>query len=150
MKLNVAQCRFGPRSASSLLEVIMSIAVASVAIVGSVTGYVFSAFRAEWSGYSLAANSLALQRMEQVRAAKWDTQARPVVDKLVGANFPVVTNILDVPVSKTNIVFATNYTTIAMVSANPPLKMVRIDCVWPYMKHGVFTNTIISYRAPDQ
>ena len=150
MKLLLTPSPFGPRHATSLIEVVMSIAIAAVAIVGSVTGYVSSAYRAEWSAYSLAANSLALQRMEQTRAAKWDTQAYPMVDRLISANFGVTNSILDVPLTKTNIVYATNYTTITTLSANPPLKMVRVDCVWAYLNHGRFTNTVICYRAPDQ
>jgi len=46
--------------------------------------------------------------------------------------------------------YATNFTTITSVSANPPLKLIRVDCVWSFMKHGIFTNTLVSYRAPDQ
>jgi hypothetical protein len=128
----------------------MALAVAAVAVGGSVNGYILSINRAEWSAYSLAAHSLAMQRMEQMRAAKWDTGASPPVDQIITANFGPVVNVLDVPISGTNIVYATNYTTITTVSANPPLKMVRVDCAWPFMQRGIFTNTLISYRAPDQ
>ena len=143
-------CQPGARQGSTLVEVVFSIAIAMEAILGSVNGYILSANRAEWSAYSLAAHSLAMQRLEQVRAAKWDTVAFPNVDQLVAANFPAQTNILDVPISGTNVVHAINTTTITIISAKPPLKMVRIDCVWPFTHHGVFTNTIISYRAPDR
>jgi Tfp pilus assembly protein PilV len=135
---------------SSLVEACIALAVTSVAVGGSVNGYILSVNRAEWSAYSLAAHSLAMQRMEQLRAAKWDTGASPPVDQIITANFGPVANILDVPISGTNIVYATNYTTIATVSANPPLKMIRVDCTWQFMQRGTFTNTLISYRAPDQ
>src|SRR6267378_3010044 len=134
---------------SIMVEAVISIAIAMVAILGSVNGYILSANRAEWSAYSLAAHSLAMQRLEQFRAARWDTVAIPNVDQLVAANFPAQTNTLDVPISGNNLVYAINTTTITTISAKPPLKMVRIDCVWPFTHHGVFTNTIFSYRAPD-
>jgi len=93
---------------------------------------------------------LASQQLERTRAAKWDTLGFPVVDVLVSSNFPPVTNILDVPISGTNIVYATNITTITTVSLSPPLKMIRVDCSWPFMGRGTYTNTVFSYRAPDQ
>jgi hypothetical protein len=91
-----------------------------------------------------------MQRIEQTRAAKWDPGAWPAVDRVVQANFPVVTNILDVPVSGTNITYGVVTTTVTNLSANPPLKMVRADCIWKFGTHGWFTNSVISYRAPDQ
>jgi hypothetical protein len=111
-------------------------------------GYVMSAQSAEWSAYNLAANSLAIQRLEQTRAAKWDRQASPLVDELT--NFPTVVEILDIPISGTNIVYATNVTTITAVSTHPPLKMIRVDCSWRFSSGQVFTNSVMTYRAPDQ
>ena len=171
-----------PRSgiaAFSLVEVVIALAVSAVAILGIVNGYVFTAKRAEWSAYNLAAQSLAVQRLEQARAAKWDTLATPAIDELVSANFSVLVNILDIPVTangdasllaakfpttlslaatlaasaKTNgitFVYATNYTSIWRVSTTPPLKAVQVDCVWGFLNRGLFTNTVITYRAPDQ
>jgi prepilin-type N-terminal cleavage/methylation domain-containing protein len=134
----------------TLAEVVMSIAVASIAVAGSVNGYILAVNQAECSAYSLAAQSLANQRMEQVRAAKWDTAATPAVDCVTSGNFLPVVDVLDVPIAGTNIVYATSYTTITPVSTSPPYKLVRVDCVWRYMNHGTFTNTVVSYRAPDQ
>jgi Tfp pilus assembly protein PilV len=165
--------------AFSLIEVVIALAVSAISILGIVEGYVFTAKRAEWSAYNLAAQSLAVQRLEQARAAKWDRLATPTVDELVSANFPTVVNILDIPVTangdasglaaqfpatlaaaaaltayaRTNditFVYATNYTSIWSVSANPPLKAVQVDCVWGFLSRGLFTNTVITYRAPDQ
>jgi hypothetical protein len=132
------------------VEVIISLGIATLTISGSINGYLLSAYRAEWSAYSLAAHSLAMQRLEQVRAAKWDTAAYPAVDQVVPNNFRPLTNILDVPVSGSNIVYATSYTTVTNISANPPMKLIRVDTVWSFMNRGTFTNTVTSYRAPDQ
>lgn len=134
----------------SLVEVLTSIAVAAVTVSGSIKGYLQSSQQAEWSAYSLAAQSLAHQRLEQVRAAKWDTQAFPLVDRVAETNFPVQIHVLDVPVAGTNIVYATNHTTITALSTTPPLKAIHVECVWRFLQRGLFTNTVTSYRAPDQ
>jgi type II secretory pathway pseudopilin PulG len=137
--------------AFTLAEVVVAIAITVMSLAGIITGYIFATRQAEWSAYSLAAQSLATQRLEQTRAAKWDPRAWPGVDQLIAANFPTVpTNILDLPVSGTNIAYATNFTTISDVSSGGyPLKMVRVDCVWSF-RQRLFTNTISTYRAPDQ
>lgn len=134
----------------SLAEVVMAVGITVLVFAGGVLGYVQSAQQAEWSAYSLAANSLAQQRLEQTRAAKWDTQASPPIDNLVATNFPSRVDVLDVPIAGTNIVYATNITTISNLSANPPVKMVRVDCIWRFWNRGVYTNTVVTYRAPDQ
>ncbi len=134
----------------SLIEVVISIAILGGAVGAIINGYVYATHQAEWSAYSLAAHSLAVQRLEQARAAKWDPQGYPSVDRVTQANFPVTTAILDVPLSGTNYVIATLTTSVTTVTANPPTKMVRVDCRWPFMNRGWFTNTIVSYRAPDQ
>ncbi len=128
----------------------MAVGITVLVFAGGVLGYVQSAQQAEWAAYSLAANSLAQQRLEQTRAAKWDTQANPPIDNLVGTNFPSRVDVLDVPIAGTNIVYATNITTISNISANPPVKMVRVDCTWRFWNRGVYTNTVVTYRAPDQ
>ena len=91
-----------------------------------------------------------MRRLEQARAAKWDPLGYPPVDEVVQGNFPVVVTNLNVPLNSTNVVLATNVTTISSVSADPPLKMVRVDCSWSLLSRGPFTNTVITYRAPDQ
>lgn len=134
----------------SLIEVVISMAILGMAVGATINGYIYATHQAEWSAYSLAAHSLAVQRLEQARAAKWDPQAYPSVDRVTPANFPVTTAILDVPLSGTNYVIATLTTTVTTAVANPPTKMIKVECRWPFMNRGWFTNTIVSYRAPDQ
>jgi hypothetical protein len=124
--------------------------IVAIVISATINGYILSTNRAEWSSQSLAAHSLALQRLEQVRSATWNISGETDIDQIVAANFPEVKAVLDVPVSGTNAITATISTTITAVSANPPLKMIRVDCVWPYRSRGLFTNTIITYRAAEQ
>ncbi len=125
-------------------------AIAGVLIAGLILGYQQTLERAEWSAHSLAANSLAMMRLEQTRAAKWDTLATPVVDELVASNFPPAIEILDIPIAGTNVALATNITTISAVSTNPPLRLIEVQCVWSFYTGRVFTNTVTTYRAPDQ
>ena len=141
--------RVAARAAFTLAEVVIAMAIAALSLGAIINGYIISAQRAEWSAYSLAAHSLAMQRLEQSRAAKWDPAGSPPVDQLVSTNFPNTQEILDIPRSGTNIVYATNFTSITTISTTPPLRMVRVDCVWPFMTRGPFTNTVMTYRTVD-
>ena len=134
----------------SLTEMIVSMAVAGIMVGGMVNGFMQSAQQAEWSSYSLAAQNQALRGLEQVRAAKWDLYAYPSVDQVVSTNFPGFRDVLDVPRAGGNITYATNRFTITTVSTDPPLKFVRVDCVWRFMNRGYYTNSAFTYRAPDQ
>jgi type II secretory pathway pseudopilin PulG len=137
----------------TIAEVAIALAVAALSVGGLIMGYVMSTQRAEWSAYSLAAQSLAIQRIEQARAVKWDPNAFPQTTntaQLVPSNFPPDKEILDIPMTGGQIVYATNYTTITDIPGPSPVKMIRVDCVWRFCNRGLFTNTIATYRAPDQ
>ena len=142
--------RISSRKAFTLVEVVIASAIAAICVGTSVYGYVIAMQRAEWSAYSLAAQSLAMQRIEQCRACKWDPLAFPAIDELLAVNFPTQISILDIPVSGTNVVYATNFTTIQTVSVSPPLKSIRVDCTWGFINKRTYTNTILTYRSPDQ
>ena len=134
----------------TLTEVVFSLALIGLSAGGIINGYIQSARITDWQARSLAAQSLAMQRVEQCRAAKWDTRSFPVVDQLVSSNFPTVTEQMDLPTVSTNASYATIYTTITAVSTSPPLRMMQADCVWNFPGRGWFTNTVVTYRAPDQ
>lgn len=140
----------GTRHGVTLVETLVAMLVVAVTIAATINGYILAANRAEWSAQSLAAHSLAIQKMEQIRSAAWNLTGEFPVDDVVQANFPETKNVLDLPISGSNVVSAVTYTTISTVSTNPALKLVRIDCVWPYRERGLFTNTLITYRAPEQ
>lgn len=148
--MNIRLLRDLRHTGMTLIETLVSMMVVAIVISATINGYILSANRAEWSSQSLAAHSLALQRLEQVRAATWNISGETDVDYVTSANFPESKAVLDLPVSGTNAVIATIYTTISNISANPPLRMVRVDCVWPYRSRGFFTNTVITYRSPEQ
>jgi type II secretory pathway pseudopilin PulG len=137
-------------AAFTLAEVVISAAIAAMTVSGIIYGYTQSSKRAEWSGYSLAAQALAVQRLEQTRASRWDPDS--AVDQLLAANFAKQTLVLDIPVIGTSFAYATNFTTITDISAVPPLlRMIRVDCAWVFPTTGrVFTNTVATYRSPDR
>ena|ERR1041385_6082000 len=130
----------------TLAEVVVAIGIMALLIQGLVYGYITSARRAEWTAHSLAAQSLASQGTEQVRAAKWDPQVPS--DELPPTNL-VVVETLDLPVTGQP-EYATNYIHITTISTNPPLRQIRTDCVWRFVDRGLYTNTAIALRAPDQ
>jgi len=138
------------REAFTLTEVVFSLAIIGLTAGGIINGYIQSARLTDWQAHSLAAHSLAMQRVEQCRAAKWDTRSFPVVDELVSSNFPSVIEQMDLPTISTNVSYATIFTTISTVTTNPPLRMIQADCVWRFPGRGWFTNTMVTYRAPDQ
>ena len=123
---------------------------------------------------SLAAQSLAAQGMEQARCAQWNSQQWPqptasgpgdqlYVTNVVGATWSTnlcATNSaqlaaysMDVPATGTPF-YATNIITITTIQyppSGPPLRMIRSDCIWTYPRSNkVYTNTMVTYRAPDQ
>jgi hypothetical protein len=41
-------------------------------------------------------------------------------------------------------------TTISQISLTPPIRDVRVDCIWQFRGAEFITNTIETIRAPDQ
>lgn len=148
----------------TLVEVTMSIIIAGLVFGGILAGYIQSAKRAEWSGYSLAAQAYGIQQLEQARAAVWDVSSTPVINQITNLNMIGWTNTgntwrgyswtnIDIPYSGTNFIRATNFVTVSNVtiSVSPPISVqsVRVDTVWRYQNKSV-TNTLVNYYAPDQ
>ena len=128
----------------------MSMVLLGIMVTGVVSGFMQAHRTAEWSAYSLAAQSLAMQPLEQARSAKWDPSRATPVDELVASNFPNRVLVLDVPLSGTNAVFATNRVAIRTVSVDPPLREITVECTWTFANRGTFTNSVLTFRAPDQ
>jgi Tfp pilus assembly protein PilV len=152
-------------AALTLVECLISIVILTLVVGGILNGYVQGNRMAEWSSMSQAGQSLAAQGMEQARCAQWNTQQFPYatgpgtgdelpVSNYVGATWS--TNLsgsdyaLDVPATGTPF-YATNLITLTTIQTNPPLRMIRSDCTWKFPANGkIFTNTMVTYRAPDQ
>ncbi len=111
--------------AFTLPEVIASLLILGIMITGVVVTYIQSHRAAEWGAYSLAANSLAMQSVEQVRGAMWDPYRNPPTDNTTGVATRV-TNTLDIPISKTNAVYATNRLVVTTLSTFPPLMSISV------------------------
>ena len=154
--------------AFTLVEVMIASTILGLVFAGIINSYSQAGLRVQWSGYSLAAQSLASTVLEQVRSASWDpAQATPVNNmtnlNLTGASYDSSTRtytgykvgILDVPYSTTNFTLATNYVTVQMVSvggvAQVQMQFIRVDTVWPFglRRNAIFTNTVSTMIAPD-
>ena len=146
--LNANKIKIRSRAGFTLVEVMVSFVIAGIAVGGIIKGYTVASRRAEWSAYSLAAQSMAIKRLEQVVAAPWVPQYN--TDQLVSSNFPANTEFLCLPTQQTNLVNCTNYTTITTFTNFSLMKMVRVDCVWMFFANQqVFTNTVATIRAPN-
>jgi type II secretory pathway pseudopilin PulG len=136
----------------TLAEVVVALAIVSLTIFSLFGGYIFSTVSAEKASLSLAANTRALERLEDTHGAIWNVSGWPVVDQLVATNFPVEQVILDQSGQGPFITYGTNYTTISQVSLAPQLRRVRVDCAWGFQCgpfSASFTNTVETLRKPD-
>jgi len=134
----------------TLVEVVVALVMSGLAIVGIIQGYHYCTQSAQKSALAQAASARAMERIEETRSAKWDTSSWPVVDQLVATNFPNEDVILDLSGSGAIVSKATLRTEISQVSVTPPLKRVRVECVWSFRGSQVITNSIETFRAPDQ
>jgi type II secretory pathway pseudopilin PulG len=158
-----------PLRAFTLAEVMIALGIVTLMFGGIITAYIQSARQAEWAGYSLAAQGLGIQQIEQARSAVWDTSIGKnemtnltlmgwTYNAATGVGTGYATNMLDLPVSGTNTVYATNYVTLKMFwvngVSNPPvqMQMLTVDTVWPFKSYSgtrLFTNRTATYYAPD-
>src|SRR5438045_9677428 len=79
----------------TLAEVVVAVAIASLMVASLVGGYIYSTVSAEKASLSLAANTRAIERLEDTHGAIWNVSGWPVVDQLVASNFPTKVVILD-------------------------------------------------------
>lgn len=150
----------------TLAEVVVSIGITGVIFGGILTGYIQSGKKAEWSGYSLAAQAYGIQQLEQARAAVWDISSATNVNQITNLNLINWTfsgnmwrgyswTNIDIPYNTTNGTFirATNFVSVTnvVISTTPLISVhaVRVDTVWRYQNKNV-TNTLVNYYAPDQ
>src|ERR1700754_5111388 len=103
----------------TLIEVLIALALAGLGIGAIVSGYIFTVSSAEKNSLCLAANAKALERIEEVRAAQWDTSVYPWIDQLAATNFPDELITLDLSGSGNAVTYATNHVTISDISTTP-------------------------------
>ncbi len=134
----------------TLTEVVVAMAIIGLVVGGIVTGYSYCGHSTEKTALALAANARAMEIIEETRSAKWDTVSWPQVDEVVQTNFPTKVVTLDLSGDTKMLTKATVQTTISQISNNPPLKRIRVDCIWKFNNSQLMTNSIETCRAPDQ
>ena len=151
----------------TLVEVVVSVAIIALLFGGVLTAYVQTNRQAEWAGYSLAAQAIGIHQVEQARSAVWDSSiAKNELTNLNLLNWSYsattkqgqgyTTRVLDIPISGSNVISATNFVTVKMMSVtgytNVQVQMLLVDTVWPFpTSTGVrlYTNRTATYFGPD-
>ncbi len=136
----------------TLAEVVVSLAIMTLVFGGIIASHIQNAYRAEWTGYSLAAHAQACQQLERAKCAVWDIQQTGMNQIILMTN--KTSDILDLPVSGTNSVWVTNTLTITNIplTGSVSVYMVKVESVWPFRWGGrqrYYTNTVASYFGPD-
>lgn len=155
-------------------EVLIAVVIVAMVFGTIINGYISSATMAQWTGYSLAAQQVGIQCLEQTRSAVWDIALgkNEITNlNLINSSWTstssnqtytgYTTNILAVPYKGTNYVMVTNFITVQIFyennTTNVPVQLqcVRVDTVWPFQNWGnfsstsLYTNSMASYIAPD-
>lgn len=164
MKIENKRSRF---KAFTLVEVVVALAIAALVLGGILNAYIQAGTQTEWAGYSLAAQSIGIQAIEQARSAVWDnsigkneltnmylTAWSYDAGSKIGRGYS--TRVLDVPTSGTNVVMATNFVTVKMLTltgaSQVQIQMISVDTVWlfrDYRGRRLMTNQIATYFGPD-
>lgn len=154
---NKAHLAGRPGNAFTLVEVMVALLIFGFVSAGIIWGYVQANRLAEWSSMSLGAQSYASQGIEQARSAKWDTAAyNEVSADFLPVNSSGFTNYTqidtnDVPQSGAPLLLTNVITITNLMTGGPYLRMIRSDVYWRFPLTGrLYTNTIITFRAPDQ
>jgi len=156
MELSQTRRQAARPAAFTLPETVMAVGIIMLVFGAIITAYIQSAYRAEWSGCSLAAQAAAIQQLEAAKSAVWDLQQSPPMNQIT--NLPLVTStLLALPCTGSNVVYVTNYTTVSPISwtVSPntySVYLVTVSTVWPFFwkNHTVyFTNTVADYFAPE-
>lgn len=127
----------------------MALAIAGLTVLGIVIGYTYSSTTSFKDGLYAAANARVTERLEATRSARWDATSYQGVDQLVASNFPDEVVTLDKSESGPGTVMATLKTTISQISVTPPVRRIRVDCIWQFKGIDLVTNSIETCRAPD-
>ena len=144
----------GPKARTAgftLPEVMISLVIMLMVFGAIINAYIQGSYRAAWTGYSLAAQAAAIQQLESAKAAVWDP-SQINMDQIGGLTNPTYV-MLDLPVTGTNAVYATNYTTVILLQNGVYSNyFVQVNTVWPFRwknQTSYYTNTIADYYAPE-
>jgi type II secretory pathway pseudopilin PulG len=162
------QARYARTHAFSLIEALIAITILALTIGGIVYGYAQVERVAIWSSMSAAAQSYALQGLEQARSAEWNawdfnTNGAYSEDQTGCPYTNIQSDLLDIPIkgnpsASNNDYFATNYVFVTLVTNSSggaqyqaALRQITSICYWtdPYTGRS-FSNVVVSLRASDQ
>jgi prepilin-type N-terminal cleavage/methylation domain-containing protein len=161
------------RRAFTLVEVLISIVLLAMVLAGVCYGYSEANRIAIWCSMSQAAQSFAMQGMEQARAALWNpwdeytNTGNGTEDELPPSAYAVFTqqDFMDIPMKGTPYTstatnytyFQTNYVYIAKITNSTSgtfycqLRQITSTVVWTFPFTGKpWTNTVVTLRASDQ
>jgi hypothetical protein len=149
---NQKAVQFPPRgrAGTTLVEVVVALAITGLMVAGIVTGYIFCTTSTVKDSLYMAANARAMERLEETRSAIWAPYRAKPVDELVATNFPDKSVTLDLSGSGSETTSAMLKTDISQISLSPPVRRIRVDCIWQFKGVELITNTIETIRAPDQ
>ena len=133
-----------------MVEVVVALALTGLTVSGIVTGYIYCTNASMKDSIYMAANGRVMERIEEARSARWDMSSYPVVDQLVATNFPDKMVALQTTAKGLETISATIKTEISNISLTPPVRRIRVDCIWLFKGVEPVTNTIETCRAPDQ
>ena len=134
----------------TLVEVVVALAITGLMVAGIVTGYIFCTTSTVKDSLYMAGNARAMERLEETRSAIWAPFRGDPEDDLVATNFPDKVVTLDLSGSGSDTTSATLKTEITQISLSPPVRRIRVDCIWQFKGVELITNTIETIRAPDQ
>ena len=134
----------------TLVEVAVALANTGLMVAGIVTGYIFCTTSTVKDSLYMAGNARAMERLEETRSAIWAPYRGDPEDDLVATNFPDKVVTLDLSGSGSDTTSATLKTDISQISLSPPVRRIRVDCIWQFRGVELITNTIETIRAPDQ
>ncbi|MGH7981240.1 MAG: PulJ/GspJ family protein [Limisphaerales bacterium] len=163
----------GAQAAFTLVEVLVSIVILALVLAGICYGYSQANRIAVWCSMSQAAQSFAMQGLEQARAALWNpwdeytNTGYGTEDELPPSANAVFTqqDFMDIPMkgipyssTYTNYTYLeTNYIYITQISNSSsgtfyaPLRQITSRVVWTFPFTGrSWTNTVVTLRASDQ
>ncbi len=133
----------------TLVETLVAVGILGLVITAMIYGNVQSTRQAEWSSMSLMAQSLALESVEQARAAQWPvyTSGSGTTDERPpGTYVTVFSNLVLCPLTGQRVT-VTNTLQITTVGSYPPVRQISAACVWQYPPGQWFTNTVITLRG---
>lgn len=134
-------------SGFTLIEVALSLAITVLVCAAIMKCYTSSSRRSFYASCSLAANTQAMKKMEQVISATWQPSFGNTNIFNSALTAPDLEN-LPMPVSDTNVITCTNFTTVSQVSTNPPYVVITVNCVWSFLG-TTYTNSMAVIRGPD-